>query len=82
MVDEVQRDDEVTDRLYCVVCCRPSVSGYGKLADGPVVAAGVAVVDAEVRAAVSTLLVVVLRRTPRQLTAQPQAAVGSRVVVV
>ena len=44
LVDEVQRDDEITDRLFGVVCCRPSVSGYGTLADAREVAAVVAVV--------------------------------------
>ena len=80
LVDEVQRDDEITDRLFGVVCCRRSVSGYGTLADAREVAAVVAVVVMVVQAVVLTLLEAVLRRTPRQLTAQPQAAVGYGVV--
>ena len=80
LVDEVQRDDEITDRLFGVVYCRPSVSGYGTLADAREVAAVVAVVVVVVQAVVLTLLEAVLRRTSRQLTAQPQAAVGYRVV--
>ena len=28
-----QRDDEITDKLLCVVCCKPSISGYRMLVD-------------------------------------------------
>ena len=79
-VDEVQRDEEITDRLFGVVRCRASVSGYGTLADAREVAVVVAVVVVVVQAVVLTLLEAVLRRTSRQLMAQPQAAVGYRVV--
>ena len=44
LVDEVQRDDEITDRLFGVVCCRPSVSGYGTLANAREVAVVVVMV--------------------------------------
>ena len=71
LVDEVQRDDEVTDKLFGVVCCRPSVNGYGTLADAREVAAVVAVVVVVVQVVVLTLLKAVLRRTSRQLMAQP-----------
>ena len=80
LVDEVQRDDEITNRLFGVVCCRPSVNGYGMLADAREVAAVVAVVVVVVQAVVLTLLEAVLRRTSRQLMAQPQAVMGYRVV--
>ena len=80
LVDEVQRDDEITDRLFCVLCCRPSVSGYGTLVDAREVTVVVAVVVVVVQAVVLTLLKAVLRRTSRQLAAQPQVAVGYRVV--
>ena len=72
LVDEVHRDNEITDRLFGVVCCRPSVSRYGTLAD----AREVTVVVVVVQAVVLTLVEAVLKRTSRQLTAQPKAAVG------
>ena len=80
LVDEVQRDDETTNRLFGVVCCRPSVSGYGTLVDAREVAVVVAVVVVVVQAVDLTLLEEVLNQTSRQPTAQPQTAVGYRVV--
>ena len=69
LVGEIQRDDEIIDRLFCVVYCRPSVNGYGTLADACKAIAVVATVVMVVRAVVSTLLQAILRCTSRQLMA-------------
>lgn len=73
LADVEQRDDEITNTLFCVVHYKPSISGWGLLVDvhDAMVVADIEVVVAvvaEVRVDAWALLEAIIRRTPRALT--------------